>query len=137
MKIFTTVLALSIMAFAPLTVVDAAYADTKGCPPGLAKKNPPCVPPGQAKKGMTTSHGNGGDHDTGGDTDNDGDNDGDQVGKVIGRDDLVYLDDYNRYSLPALRNGQRYAVYDDQIVVIDAETYTILQLIRAFQALEN
>ena len=21
------------------------------CPPGLAKKNPPCVPPGQAKKG--------------------------------------------------------------------------------------
>lgn len=21
-----------------------------GCPPGLAKKNPPCVPPGQAKK---------------------------------------------------------------------------------------
>jgi hypothetical protein len=23
---------------------------TGGCPPGLAKKNPPCVPPGQAKK---------------------------------------------------------------------------------------
>ncbi|MCL7464755.1 hypothetical protein [Phaeovulum sp. NW3] len=22
----------------------------QGCPPGLAKKNPPCVPPGQAKK---------------------------------------------------------------------------------------
>ncbi len=21
------------------------------CPPGLAKKNPPCIPPGQAKKG--------------------------------------------------------------------------------------
>jgi hypothetical protein len=21
-----------------------------GCPPGLAKKNPPCIPPGQAKK---------------------------------------------------------------------------------------
>ena len=24
--------------------------DFKNCPPGLAKKNPPCVPPGQAKK---------------------------------------------------------------------------------------
>ncbi|WP_428925523.1 hypothetical protein [Marinibacterium sp. SX1] len=23
---------------------------TASCPPGLAKKNPPCVPPGQAKK---------------------------------------------------------------------------------------
>lgn len=23
---------------------------TGGCPPGLAKKNPPCIPPGQAKK---------------------------------------------------------------------------------------
>lgn len=22
----------------------------KGCPPGLAKKNPPCIPPGQAKQ---------------------------------------------------------------------------------------
>lgn len=22
----------------------------RGCPPGLAKKNPPCIPPGQAKK---------------------------------------------------------------------------------------
>jgi Ni/Co efflux regulator RcnB len=22
----------------------------QGCPPGLAKKNPPCIPPGQAKK---------------------------------------------------------------------------------------
>ena len=23
---------------------------TSNCPPGLAKKNPPCIPPGQAKK---------------------------------------------------------------------------------------
>ena len=26
--------------------------DFAHCPPGLAKKNPPCVPPGQAKKGV-------------------------------------------------------------------------------------
>ena len=27
--------------------------DFPNCPPGLAKKNPPCVPPGQAMKGVT------------------------------------------------------------------------------------
>ncbi len=27
------------------------FAQPKGCPPGLAKKSPPCVPPGLAKKG--------------------------------------------------------------------------------------
>lgn len=37
-------------AFAP----DAALAKgPKGCPPGLQKKNPACVPPGQAAKGVT------------------------------------------------------------------------------------
>ena len=28
----------------------AAYALAQNCPPGLAKKSPPCVPPGQAKR---------------------------------------------------------------------------------------
>jgi len=27
-----------------------------GCPPGLAKKNPPCIPPGQAKKLYDVGH---------------------------------------------------------------------------------
>ena len=27
--------------------------DAQNCPPGLAKKNPPCVPPGQARQGVT------------------------------------------------------------------------------------
>lgn len=31
--------------------------DFANCPPGLAKKNPPCVPPGQAKKGMIIGEG--------------------------------------------------------------------------------
>jgi Ni/Co efflux regulator RcnB len=53
------------------------------------------------------------------------------------RDDLFYLDDYPRYGLPSLPYGQRYAVVDDQIVVIDAETYEVLQLIRLFSALAN
>jgi hypothetical protein len=32
----------------------SATASPKGCPPGLAKKNPPCVPPGLAKQGVDT-----------------------------------------------------------------------------------
>lgn len=28
----------------------------KNCPPGLAKKNPPCIPPGQSKKYKIGSH---------------------------------------------------------------------------------
>jgi hypothetical protein len=95
----------------------AAYA----CPPGLAKKDPPCVPPGQARRGGSDDdwrHHDGGRH-------------------VVDRDDLYFLDDYNRYDLPSLPYGQRYAVVDDQIVVIDAESYEILQLIRVFTALAN
>jgi Ni/Co efflux regulator RcnB len=29
---------------------DGFETRVQGCPPGLAKKNPPCIPPGQAKK---------------------------------------------------------------------------------------
>ena len=30
----------------------AHAASRAGCPPGLAKKNPPCIPPGLAKRGV-------------------------------------------------------------------------------------
>lgn len=32
----------------------SAIAAPSHCPPGLAKKNPPCVPPGLAKQGVDT-----------------------------------------------------------------------------------
>ncbi len=35
------------------TIRDADLVSIANCPPGLAKKNPPCVPPGLAKKGVT------------------------------------------------------------------------------------
>jgi len=55
------VLALLLTIALPLMPVDALAGNQKsktnrgkavgvgGCPPGLAKKNPPCVPPGQAR----------------------------------------------------------------------------------------
>jgi hypothetical protein len=121
MKTATTLLALTLLAFTPFAQTGTAFAGPKGCPPGLAKKNPPCVPPGQAKKGVTTEQWAGRTH----------------IGDVVNRDDLIFLDDYGLYDLPPLPYGQRYAVVDDRIVVIDPETYTILQLIRIFTALAN
>lgn len=49
MKIAPRLLAIALMAFAPVMIAGTAFADSKSCPPGLAKKNPPCVPPGQEK----------------------------------------------------------------------------------------
>ena len=110
------VLAIALMAFAPVTIAGTAFADSISCPPGLAKKNPPCVPPGQAKKGVTTDQWL----------------NRDRTGEVIDRRDLIYLDDFARYDLPPLPYGQRYVVVDDRIVVIDAQSYKILQFIRIF-----
>lgn len=119
MKIIPSLFAVALMAFSPVLLPNAAFADSKGCPPGLAKKNPPCVPPGQAKKGVTTNEWL----------------NRDRTGDVVRPSDLIFLDDYLRYDLPQLPYGQRYAVVDDRIVVIDPESYRVLQLIRVFTAL--
>ena len=121
MKIAPSLLAVALMSLAPFMTTGAAFADTKGCPPGLAKKNPPCVPPGQAEKGVTTDQWQY----------------RDRTGDVVDQDDLIYLDDFLRYNLPQLPFGQRYAIVDDRIVVIDSESYRILQLIRVFTSLDN
>ena len=121
MKFSISMLAAIAIAYASLAHGTMAFADTKGCPPGLAKKNPPCIPPGQAKKGATVHQSERRYH----------------MGDVVDRDDLTYLDDYAPYNLPPLRNGQRYAVVNDQIVVIDADTFAILQLIRIFTTLAD
>lgn len=121
MKLAPSLLAVALMAFAPAITATAAFADSKACPPGLAKKNPPCVPPGQAKKGVTTDQWL----------------NRDRTGDVVQSSDVVYLDDFVLYGLPALPYGQRYAVVDGRIVVIDPESYRILQLIRIFTALSN
>jgi hypothetical protein len=121
MKLAPILLTVALMAFAPVISASAAFADAKGCPPGLATKNPPCVPPGQAKKGVTTNQWL----------------NGDRTGEVIDRGDLIYLDDFLRYDLPELPYGQRYAIVDDRIVVIDAESYKILQIIQIFKGLVN
>lgn len=121
MKIKTRLLFVALMATMPMMNGQVVFAESGKCPPGLAKKNPPCVPPGLAKKGVTSSDWLG----------------RDRVGEIVNQNDLIFLDDFLRYDLRPLPYGQRYAVVDDQIVVIDRESYQILQLIRAFTALSN
>jgi hypothetical protein len=120
MKPFVSLMAVALFAFAGVASAPPAAADTKACPPGLAKKSPPCVPPGQAKKGVTTDEWQ----------------NRDRVGEIVDHDDLTYLDDFLRYEMRPLPEGQRYAVIDDRIVVIDSESFRILQLIRIFTALD-
>ena len=90
--------------------------DAQNCPPGLAKKDPPCVPPGQARQGVTTEewlnrH---------------------SIGDQVDDDEYVYLENYDYVywnALPALGDGEAYVVLNDGIIVLDRETSTILSLI--------
>ncbi len=92
-------------------------ADQRGCPPGLAKKAVPCVPPGQAKKYRYETH------------------------ERIRHGDSIHDYDYHlirypdRYGLDPLGPGERYYVVDGQILRVSEETYEVLDVIRAISAL--
>jgi hypothetical protein len=101
-------------------VAGSAPAEAGGgfCPPGLAKKSPACVPPGQAKKYRDETH------------------------ERIRRGDSLYDYDHyhlirhpDRYGLDPLRPGERYYVVDGQILRVNRETYEVLDVIRAVSAL--
>ena len=121
------------MLCVPLTVLALSaapsLADSKGhgkkpkqhhtsqsCPPGLAKKSPACVPPGQAKKQWH------------------GDDRADDktryhthylVGERAGDDCLIVS--HTRYkSLPS----GTYCRYDDQVLRIDPDTRAILKILQ-------
>lgn len=80
----------------------ASLADAKGCPPGLAKKSVPCVPPGQAKKWVA----------------------GDRL-----PDDILWrqIDDWQRWGLPDPGVGNAYVRVDDEVMLLGLATRVILQ----------
>ena len=95
-----------------------ADAQPVGCPSGLAKKSTPCVPPGQAKKGVTpeqwlSRH---------------------RIGERVDPEAVRWIDDFRRYDLPPLSDGRRYATIDGMLVALDPESYEILQLVRSAAA---
>jgi hypothetical protein len=86
------------------------------CPPGLAKKNPPCVPPGQAKK-----------HDI---------HYGNRVGDVLRIGDYVVVRDPSRYDLQP-RQGWDYYRDDDRIYRVDSGTRKVLAVLNLIDAFSN
>ena len=123
--------ALLVLAAAP----QQAQAQPGGCPPGLQKKNPPCVPPGLAKRG-------------GGDKDRDGDRYRDDVvieidgryyrlGERLPTREYVILRDYQRHGLPPLNDGNVYLRIDNQVVEAVAATGLLVRTLGAWNDLLN
>lgn len=84
-----------------------ALAEGKGCPPGLAKKAVPCVPPGQAKKWV--------------------------LGERLPIGTPWYeVQDWRRYGLPNPLEGSRYVRVDDEILLVAITTGVVLQSLGLF-----
>lgn len=77
------------------------------CPPGLAKKDPPCVPPGHARDRDDRDHWNVGDRV-------------DEEWIIVERD---------RYGLPALEEGEAYVRVGDRLLRVDREQRLILAIL--------
>lgn len=89
-------------AAAGLAPVAGAAQPSRHCPPGLAKKNPPCVPPGQAKQW-----------------------------KLGDRYDGDWRDaEWWRYGLPRPRPGEHWIRVGDVILKVDDETRLVLDIVR-------
>lgn len=137
-RFFTLVLAATLLQASP-----SFAKGGKHCPPGLAKKSPGCVPPGQAKKGVTSKDWQkkrGQEEVTRDDYEDDLDTailaDGDVV-RIDGEDYVVIDTQYG----PILRRGDdlyRLPRYDDSeyvrvgdaLVRVDRETKNIIDWIK-------
>lgn len=105
--------------FLSLAFVPAAEAKSGHCPPGLAKKAVPCMPPGQAKK-----HGHQDEHSW-------------ERGDYLDEGDYEPLRYPRRYGLPPLPAGQRYVIVGNRIMVVSDDNYRILGILQAVQSLLN
>lgn len=83
-----------------------ADAQPKHCPPGLAKKNPPCVPPGQVNKSWT--HGD----------------------RVHGDYVLIPRSEWQRLALRDYRDDSTYLRLDNQILRVARDTLTVIEAVR-------
>lgn len=79
------------------------------CPPGLAKKSPACVPPGQARPRL--------------------------VGRVVDWRDVHLVRKPGLYGLAQAPSGQNYAIIDGRLVRIESRTAKILSVIRTVDAI--
>jgi hypothetical protein len=96
------------------------------CPPGLAKKSPACVPPGQAKKAGRVENGpyilHIGDHSY-------------RIGDRLVERDYHYVTRPALYGLDPLTDGSRYVIAGNSLLRVDNDTLALLALIRAVDAI--
>lgn len=102
-------------AMGALLLVAPAEAKNKHCPPGLAKKEVPCVPPGLAKK----SHRGHDDHDHWRRGD-----------RVYGDYVLIPRSEWERLRLRDYRDGSTYLRSDNQILRVMRDTLVVLEAVR-------
>lgn len=110
-----------VMAMAAALAAPAEAKNTKHCPPGLAKKDVPCVPPGQAKKGDRA------------DRDHDEHDDGwhwHAGDRVRGDYVLIPRAEWDRLRLRDYRDGSTYLRRDDQIYRVMRDTLVVLEAVR-------
>ncbi|MDO5706329.1 MAG: hypothetical protein Q4G49_14860 [Paracoccus sp. (in: a-proteobacteria)] len=91
--------------------------DVGHCPPGLAKKNPPCVPPGQARHQDDRHYGV-------------------RVGDILRVGDYVVIRDPRRANLET-RDNWRYYRDGDRAYRVDSDTRRILAVINLINAFTN
>ncbi|MDP3194513.1 hypothetical protein [Tabrizicola sp.] len=113
-----TILAATVAAFT-LTGVPALAETVKGCPPGLAKKDPACIPPGQVGKSWTPDRIY---------------VEGDRI-----RGDYVVIpaDDWDDFSLTPYGDGTVYVVIDNQIVRVRESNLVVVEPIRILENVLN
>jgi hypothetical protein len=109
-----------------------AEAKNKSCPPGLAKKAVPCVPPGQAKKW----HGD----DRGDDEEHDHDrrrHDWHEGDRIRGDYVLIPRAEWDRLRLRDYRDGSRYLQIDNQILRVMRDTLVVIEAVRILDRVLN
>ena len=100
-----TLLSTALATAALLSAMPAA-ANSTHCPPGLAKKAVPCVPPGQAKKLWQRGE------------------------RVEGGYVLIPRDEWERLALRDYGDESTYLQADDQILRVVRDTLVVLEAVR-------
>lgn len=111
----------------------------RNCPPGLAKKDPPCVPPGLAKKGVTYEEWVTYDDDRIGDLYLEQRDEYLDSDIVLDDDSLLLTSDQitSLYGLRPAPSDKRYALIDGQPVLLTNEDYISLLQIKDLARVEN
>lgn len=116
---FQTILAATVAAFTLTGAPVLADTVVKACPPGLAKKDPACVPPGQVGKSWTPDYVY---------------VEGDRL-----RGDYVLIPEaeWEELSLVPIEDDSVYVVIDNQIVRVKESNLVVIEPIRILENVLN